>query len=279
MASTNGGAESTRPGDTVEETYTRLRDLIVEGAYTPNQRLMQSELAKQLQVGRTPIREALHRLMADGLVIAQPNRGVVVAPAPLESAEELYAIRLLLEPPLIQALTSQFTEEEFEQMEAWLAAMEAAHDRTADFQKAHRDFHLVSISDYTNKVIADMVLRVHRQLFRHQQAYMSRPRVPEDFLSLDRELLRAMRERDAQRARRIFEFHLIDAAIGLVIDVDPDHEFDPLLAAMRGAGIRVETTGARIVRPAHVAWEQPGPDLPTMKTFNLVYVPDRPVRS
>ncbi|MBS1860094.1 MAG: GntR family transcriptional regulator [Actinobacteria bacterium] len=250
-----------------------MRELIVEGAFAANQRLMQSDLSEQLGVGRTPVREALNRLMADGLVISQPNRGVVIAPAPLESAEELYAIRLLLEPPLVQALTTDFGEAEFERMEAKLEEMEASPDRTVDFQKAHRDFHLVSISEYTNKAIADMVMRVHRQLFRYQQQYMSRPRVPEDFVELDRALLEAMREGDARRARDIFEFHLIDAAVGLVLDVDPDHAFDPLLVAMRGAGILIETDEARMQRPAAISWADPAPDLPPMKTFNLVYAP------
>ena len=53
------------------------------------------------------VRQALHRLEADGLVISTPNRGVRVAPAAASYAEELYAVRLLVEPPLVAALAGR----------------------------------------------------------------------------------------------------------------------------------------------------------------------------
>ena len=65
----------------------RLRDLIVEGAYTPGQRLAHGRLMQSLGVGRTPLRTALSRLEGDGLVVSTPNQGVVVAPTPLSSGD------------------------------------------------------------------------------------------------------------------------------------------------------------------------------------------------
>jgi DNA-binding GntR family transcriptional regulator len=85
-------ADALRPGDAVESVYSRLRDLIVEGAYAPNERLTHAGLSRRLGAGRMSVRQALHRLEADGLVVSTPNRGVRVAPAAVSYAEELYAV-------------------------------------------------------------------------------------------------------------------------------------------------------------------------------------------
>ena len=99
MATTRSGTDRSRgrspterPGDTVGRAYTRLLELILEGTYLPGRRLSQHELSQQVGVGRTPLREALRLLEADGFVVSTANRGVAVAPAELGSAEELYAV-------------------------------------------------------------------------------------------------------------------------------------------------------------------------------------------
>ena len=260
-----------RAGDAVEGAYTRLRDLIVEGAYAPNERLTHAELADRVGAGRMSVRQALHRLEADGLVISTPNRGVRVAPAAVSYAEELYAVRLLVEPPLVAGLAGRLTPDELGRMHEQLERMEAAGDRMPDFQVAHRDFHMVAAADYSSPFIADLVVRVHRHLFRHQQAYMSRPRVFEDFLAIDRELLDGLEAGDMTRTRRLYELHLIDMAIGMVLDAEPDHRFDVLLRVAGANGIVVEATpGGRVQRPARIRWTTPGPQLPLVETSNLV---------
>ncbi|MGH3132470.1 MAG: GntR family transcriptional regulator [Gaiellaceae bacterium] len=260
-----------RAGDAVGGAYTRLRDLIVEGAYAPNERLTHAELSRTLGVGRMSVRQALHRLEADGLVISTPNRGVRVAPAAVSYAEELYAVRLLVEPPLVGALAGRLMPQELERMHEQLRRMEAAADRAPEFQVAHRDFHMVAAADYSSPFIADLVIRVHRHLFRHQQAYMSRPHVFEDFLTIDHELLRALEAGDVARTRRLYELHLIDMAIGMVLDAEPDHRFDVLLRVAHATGVVVQASSdGRLERPVPVRWTTPNPHLQLVETSNLV---------
>lgn len=272
QAGTKARAELSRPGDTVDGVYRRLRDLIVDGTFGPNERLTHGDLSERLAAGRTPIRQALHRLEADGFVVSSPNRGVRVAPTGIAYAEELYAARIILEPPLMAALAGKLTAEELDHMRHQLDEMEANLDRPPDFQTAHRDFHLVAAADYSSPFIADLVIRVHRHLLRHQQIYMSRPRVPEQFLSVDRELLAALAAGRAASARHIYEFHLIDAGIGMVLDVDPDHRFDVLLRVAEANDILIDAAGnGGIKRPAQLAWRRPPIELPPLSTSNLYY--------
>jgi hypothetical protein len=152
--------------------------------------------------------------------------------------------------------------------------MEQNVDRTSDFQVAHRDFHLVAAADYSSPFIADIVIRVHRHLFRHQQIYMSRPRVPADILSLDRLLLDALERGDAAAARRIYEFHLIELALGMVLDVDPDHQFDVLLRVAAANDIEIHAgQDRRMTRPVRLSWKRRPNDLPALASANLSFDP------
>jgi len=81
-----------------ERAYSTVRDGILRGRYKAGSRLTEQELALAVGVSRTPVREALRRLHAEGLVEFEPNHGAVVALFELEDAEEIFELRALLEP-------------------------------------------------------------------------------------------------------------------------------------------------------------------------------------
>ncbi|MFZ2061669.1 MAG: hypothetical protein WAU82_11710 [Candidatus Binatus sp.] len=74
----------------------------------------------------------------------------------------------------------------------------------------------------------------------------------------------------------LLEFHLTDAALGLVLDVDPDHKFDSLLIALRGLGIELEFgADGKIYRPTRIRWTRGDfHEMPYLRTNNLYYGPD-----
>lgn len=266
----------TRPGDTVEEAYVRLRDLIVEGVYAPGQRLPQARLMEVLGVGRTPLRNALSRLQSDGLVIATPNQGFAVAPAPLSSAEEIYTLRLVVEPPLLEALAPSITLEQLNRMHELLGHMEDCLDDPVAFQRAHREYHLVERATFASPFIDELVLNMYRHLHRHQRARLVRTRTPVDFLHLDRETVAALGSGDWLRARRTLEFHLVDAAISFLADADVTHYPAMLVSVARANGIAVETSdNGTLPVPAAISWVTPCPTLPPLRTAHLVYEPGR----
>ncbi len=81
-----------------QRAYATVRDGILRGEYRAGSRLTEQELAQAAGVSRTPVREALRRLHAEGLVNFEPNHGAVVAMFELEDAEEIFELRALLEP-------------------------------------------------------------------------------------------------------------------------------------------------------------------------------------
>ncbi|MGW6333998.1 GntR family transcriptional regulator [Nocardia rhamnosiphila] len=266
-------ARRTRAGTTVDALYRTLRERIVTGVYSPGQRMSQEQLATELDVSRTPLREALQRLEADSLVVAHANRGMYVAPLVNSETEQSYALRLLVEPPTVGATIGALRDSDIQDMGTHLESMRQHRGHSRRFQVAHQLFHDVVLDRYPSN-FAELTRTLHTTIYRHQSIYLSHARTPDDFIECDQYFLDAIGRRNAASARRIMEFHLIDAALGLVLDADPDHCFDSLLVAMRGRDIVIEhDEQGRVQRPAPIYWIDSDPVLPDFTTSNLALIP------
>ncbi len=87
---------------TVDQVESTLRDRMLRGELEPGERLRQDELASELGVSKIPVREALQRLAASGLLLFESNRGAVVPSLSADDALENYALRRAIEPQLLE---------------------------------------------------------------------------------------------------------------------------------------------------------------------------------
>ena len=117
-----------------ERVYGVLRDAILNGTFAPGQMLRQEEVAAQLGVSRSPLREALPRLEADGLVVLQPRRGYAVATINPKDVVEAFDLRILLETELGRRSISSRSSKDVERVNDILEQMAslADHAETAD---------------------------------------------------------------------------------------------------------------------------------------------------
>jgi len=90
-------ADTPRHGARGEHAYRRLRDAIRQGELKPGQRIMEIEMADWLRVSRTPVRDAIRRLEAEGMLRHEPRNGLVVASLDRQAVMELYVMRETLE--------------------------------------------------------------------------------------------------------------------------------------------------------------------------------------
>src|SRR5687767_14246238 len=90
-------SDAPRHGARSEHAYRRLRDAIRDGTLKPGQRLMEIEVADWLNVSRTPVRDAIRRLEAEGMLAHAPRNGIVVATLDRQAVMELYVMREVLE--------------------------------------------------------------------------------------------------------------------------------------------------------------------------------------
>src|SRR6478672_7567083 len=109
--------------------YDDVRAAIVENRYRPGQRLVEQRIAEELGLSRTPVREALRLLEAEGLVVSERNRGAMVRPLSSTEVGDLYGLRIRLESYAVEVATERATEEE-------LGELVAAADAFGDVRRA-----------------------------------------------------------------------------------------------------------------------------------------------
>lgn len=134
----NGTPESNKqqrddgPGGTARLAYQRIRAAIVEGQYRPGQRLTELGVAERLDLSRTPVREALQRLSAEGLVITRPNRGAIVRPITAQWIKDLYEFRACFEAYAAKRAATYASEPDVIDLSDAITAFEDAIPTAAD---------------------------------------------------------------------------------------------------------------------------------------------------
>jgi DNA-binding GntR family transcriptional regulator len=117
-----------------------LRDAILSGQLGGGTRLVQADLAEQLDVSITPVREALRDLVGEGLVIFDAHRGALVRALDVDEVRELYELRIVLEPMHVRRVFAQITDEQIDVADALRLRMEETED-IGDWAELNRQFH------------------------------------------------------------------------------------------------------------------------------------------
>ena len=136
--------------DAVARAHAQLRGLIVDGVLEPGSQLSQVELARRTGVSTTPLREALRRLEAEGLVQSQRNRRPRVRPFACDDLDSVYAARVLLEPLALRMTVPAMSRRAVAELRGQLAAMRALAKRAdpdmVEWEHAHQAFHMLLIA-------------------------------------------------------------------------------------------------------------------------------------
>ena len=151
-----------------ELAYEALRDAIITCRFPPGQRLLESELAQQLGISRSPIREALKRLASEGLVNEIPHAGVTVAEVGLGSLHELYLIIASLEALACREACQRLEPGTRRAIQDALATMDAslAANDMAAWTQANVTFHRLARQDcalpYLLRILEETWTRMQR---------------------------------------------------------------------------------------------------------------------
>jgi len=186
-----------------------LRDLILSGAIEPDVAIRQDALAAELRVSKIPLREALARLESDGLVFSQPNRGFFVRAMSPEEAEEIYALRLKLEPDAAAHACLIATVADHEKATKALAAFDVdaeAHKPTVG--ALNRAFHLALVQPGGNRITTNIVARLHILADRYVRKHLEPKGRVLRAEAEHHDLLDAWVKRKEARVRKVITEHL-----------------------------------------------------------------------
>jgi DNA-binding GntR family transcriptional regulator len=186
-----------------------IRDRILSGEIPPSVPIRQDSLAAELQISKIPLREALARLEQDGLLVSHPNRGFFVRDLSTGEAEEVFALRLKIEPDAA-AFACRATSEQ-ERQEAQLALKRlvvaaAAHEPTVG--ALNRAFHLALVRPGGQVVTTNVVRGLHiiadRYVRKHLEPHYRHIRAESEH----QEIIDAWLKPDPRKVKKLLFAHL-----------------------------------------------------------------------
>ena len=195
-----------------------IREAIVDGRVLPGERLKEEELAQQLGISRTPIREALLVLQTEGLLEATPNRGATVRSYDRADLEEMYDLRALLESQAAGRAASRVSDEQLEELRASCArfAMLVGGDDLKALVAENAIFHDTILKASGSERLAGMVRQVVAMPLVYQSyVWYSTEQVAASYRS-HLELTDALGAGDGARAEEVMRAHVFDARDVLV---------------------------------------------------------------
>jgi DNA-binding GntR family transcriptional regulator len=193
-----------------EQAATKLRTLIVRGDLFPGEQLREASLSKALGISRTPLREALKQLAAEGLVELQLNRSAVVAPLRREELTELFEAVSAIERCAAELAAIRMTAQDVERIEALQMRIELHHDRgeLRDYFEANQQIHNAIVGLAGNGVLKATHEALLPRVERARFFALSASGRWDQSVQEHRQILAALKERDAERAGRLLGHHV-----------------------------------------------------------------------
>ncbi len=207
-------AEAPSGGTLATAICDRIRGDILSGRRGPGAKIRLEDLKSEFGVSWSPIREALSRLAAEGLVLAEEQRGYRVAPASQADLTEVLKLRVLLETMALRAAIEKGDD-------AWEAEVLAAHHRlgkledrrgdapdTERWESWHRTFHEALIRACESPILLQFCRLLHDMNDRYRRVFLSAHAFDRDVAGEHRAIVDATLARDADRAGRLLQAHI-----------------------------------------------------------------------
>lgn len=192
---------------------TAIRDRILAGEYREGTALRQDALAAELGVSRIPVREALRRLEAEGLVTLQAHVGAVVTTLSLEEIREIFELRALIEVDLLRRAVGRTTDADLKRAAAILDRYEGAFEREeiAEWGQLNYEFHAALYAPAKQPVTLGIVRNLQHQSDRYFRVLLSlqdnRLRTNDEH----RAIVEAVREGNEEYAAALLRAHVLQA--------------------------------------------------------------------
>ncbi len=193
-----------------EVVYEALREAIIRNQFKPGERLMETELADEMEVSRTPVREAVRKLEAEGYVVMIPRKGTYVASLSIQDVNDVFEIRAALEAMAASQAAVRASEEEIAAIKKCIEA-EAVLWESADLEKTVESdiqFHSLLYRASKNKKIESLINDLREQTQRLRSSTLSTPGRLKFALDEHRQILAAIEARDPQGAHEAALAHI-----------------------------------------------------------------------
>lgn len=201
-----------------EMVYEELKMQILTGAIVPGTRMMEVELAQEMGVSRTPIREAIRKLEKEGLVTIEPRRGAYASQISTSDMVEILEVRQNMEGLAAFFAASRMQPEKMEELKNASSKYNEAV-ASGDIEsmiKYDTKFHRVIVESCNNKILLQMIEQLQELVLRFRYIYYDNFKRAENMPEEHAVIMNAIANKDAEAARQAADIH-IDRLKELVI--------------------------------------------------------------
>lgn len=187
-----------------------LRQAILKGELEPGERLMEMQLAEQLGVSRTPIREAIRKLELEGLVLMIPRRGAIVAKITEKDLRDVLEVRSSLERLSTELACERMKDDTIVELKKAQEAFKAALDQEDITLQAQKDveFHDVIYKATGNLRLIQMLNNLREQMYRYRLEYLKDSSTHQLLIKEHQDIVNCLEERDGTGAKMIISNHI-----------------------------------------------------------------------
>ena len=213
MAKTANGMQAprvARTADSVKRTHARIREMAINYDLRPLERINEVELAARLKVSRTPVREALNRLVTEGLITFVPNKGFYCRDFDADEVLHLFEVRFSLEAQAVELACKRGSDEELGALRDWWRAIEdkAGELSAADLTRHDEAFHLRIAAAARNPELGKLLEGINARIRFVRRIEIEAPERRAATFMEHREIAGALVARAASEARRLMSRHL-----------------------------------------------------------------------
>lgn len=192
-----------------KEVYDYLLEAILSNKIPPGTPIVEAEIAAELQMSRTPIREALKELEAEGLVSRYPSRGTVVSEITPYDVEEIFTLRIALEVLALQLAWGKIPEDELSNIEESFLKLNE-HSTKEELHHADKSLHALIIERAGNRRLKQILNQLNSQIERFRRVAALEPsrmsRSKEEHL----EIIQLIRKKDLRGCQESLKKHLLN---------------------------------------------------------------------
>lgn len=193
--------------------YGAIKEQIIEGRYPPGARITEQNIAAEFSTSRTPVREAMRQLVADGFALFKPNSGTVVRQWSCEEMRQIFDLRVIIESEIAGHAATRISVDEVEalrriQDEIEAGGMDIGADNTARIGRLNREFHrIIAQASHNERLVSMLSSAIEMPIVQQTFRRYTPQRLARSF-GHHRELLDALAVHDSAWAKSVMSSHI-----------------------------------------------------------------------
>ncbi len=205
-----------------ESIYQKIKDDITYGFLFPGQRLIESELTKEFNASRSPIREALRQLEGEGYIIFSRNKGITVSKLSIKEVNELFDLRCLLESYAAGMAAERVTKKQIAHLRDLQEKLRIAASKgeLKDWLHNNVPFHNLLYQNSGNNNLIHMIDTLNRRTYRYKYMIVRIPGHFKSYLKHHDAIIKGCEKKDREMVEKLMRLHLETIKDVLISDLE-----------------------------------------------------------